>query len=66
MYLCNFYAICNYLSTLFRLIIKLFQRWYILKNRAEKSDTIITVFLSLHEQTGNQLWPGFEIEPSDI
>lgn len=45
---------------------KIFQRRYILKNRAEKSDTIITVFLNLHEQTGNQLQPEFEIEPSDI
>ena len=45
---------------------KILQRRYILKNRAEKSDTIITVFLNFHEQTGNQLWPEFEIEPSDI
>lgn len=45
---------------------KIFQRLYILKYRAEKPNIIITVFENLHEQIGNKPQPGYEIYPVDI
>lgn len=56
--------ICNHLSTVLRLLIKyIFQRLYVLNNRAEKSDIIITVFENLHEQIDNQKQRRYKIHP---